>query len=249
MEKIKEAFLDLEKEDDATELQESLKGMEKAFEKTGDLSSWSPELMHDIDQAFVKSYMDENGEAAAHLFFPDSAKNINAFAAYCTNVDKALRKHAETAPPYAHEYFIYYSIWQMRGWRFPVPLGTASVVGVLNKMLKQVKNGFSEVSASVVGGPLMTGENPTCGRTRVLTTMIKVISWIATSVSWSSHINSKVFLIRDEFDAMVETAAADPLLARTRVVGLRRKVSSDIPRPIIAHRSGRVRCSKSFFLT
>ncbi|KAI0261575.1 hypothetical protein BGY98DRAFT_1104417, partial [Russula aff. rugulosa BPL654] len=195
VEKIKEAFLDLEKEDDATELQESLKGMEKAFEKTGDLSSWSPELMHDIDQAFVKSYMDENGEAAAHLFFPDSAKNINAFAAYCTNVDKALRKHAKTAPPYAHEYFIYYSIWQMRGWRFPVPLGTASVVGVLNKMLKQVKNGFSEV-----------------------------ISWIATSISWSSHINSKVFLIRDEFDAMVETAAADPLLARTRVVGLRRKM-------------------------
>jgi hypothetical protein len=85
-------------------------------------------------------------------------------------------------------------------------LGTISVVGVLNKMLKQVKNSFSKVSASVVGGLLIISENPMCGCTQVLTTTIKVILWIATFISWLSHINSKVFLIRNEFNAMVETA-------------------------------------------
>jgi hypothetical protein len=39
VEKIKEVFLNIEKENNAIELQKSLKGMEKAFKKTDDLSS------------------------------------------------------------------------------------------------------------------------------------------------------------------------------------------------------------------
>jgi hypothetical protein len=97
VEKIKKVFLNLKKENDATELQKSLKGMEKAFKKTDDLFLWSPELMHDIDQAFVKSYMDENGEAAAYLFFPDSTKHqcFRGLLHKCQqHAEKACQNHA-----------------------------------------------------------------------------------------------------------------------------------------------------------
>jgi hypothetical protein len=137
--------------DEAKNLRDSLQGMETAFKESGDLSSWSPELMHDIDEAFLKNYTTTTSkgvEAIACLFYPNSSDNMNIFVTYCADVDQVLRKHAETAPPYAREYFTYYCIWQMRGWRFPVPLGTASVVGVLHRKLKQVTHGFQEVSTT-----------------------------------------------------------------------------------------------------
>jgi|HubBroStandDraft_1064217.scaffolds.fasta_scaffold185537_2 hypothetical protein len=128
-------------------LRANLNGMEQAFQNPGELSSWSPDMLHKIDQVFVKNYLDEDGEPVASLFFPNSADNLNRFMTYCNEVDHELRMEPESAPRYAREYFLYFSIWQMRGWSFPVPLGTASVVGVLAKMAKRVKNGFSEVSA------------------------------------------------------------------------------------------------------
>lgn len=124
----------------------SLKEMEDAFRKPGDLSYWTAELLEEIDQAFVKNYVVDN-QPVPSLFFPDSTDNLKLFMKYCREVDNVLRKHSETAPPYAREYFLYYSIWQMRGFKFPMPLGTASVVEVLNKMLTKVKRGFAEVSA------------------------------------------------------------------------------------------------------
>jgi len=56
-----------------------------------------------------------------------------------------------------------------------------------------------------------------------LTSEIKVISWIATSVSWSARIGAKAFLARDQFDAMIDTVSEDPLINRA-YTGIRRKV-------------------------
>jgi hypothetical protein len=191
--------------------------MEDSFQKHGDsdLSLWTQDLLDDIDHCFVKNYM-ENGKPASCLFFPDSPDNINRFSTYCGEVDQALRRHSETAPRYAREYFLYYSIWQMRGWRFPMPLGTASVVGVLNSMVMKVEKGFMEV------GPAYYDFRPT--RTRINAhNLNEVISWIATSVSWSPRFNAKVFISRDQFDTMVDTLSEDPLLNKTHQ-GIRRKV-------------------------
>jgi hypothetical protein len=131
---------------DTDALRSSLKGMEDAFRTPGDLSLWTPELLDDIDDCFIKNYMDLDGEPVACLFFPDSAENLNIFMSYCSDVDVVLRRHSELVPRYAREYFAYYSIWEMRGWQFPVPLGTQSVIGLLNKMVRKMEKGFSEVS-------------------------------------------------------------------------------------------------------
>jgi hypothetical protein len=123
--------------------------MEDAFAKAGDLSSWTPNLLDEIDRCFEKNYLSQGGEPVPYLFFPRSADNLNKFMTYCSEVDEVLRKHSQESPPWAREYFAYYSIWQMRGWGFPVPLGTKSVVGVLDLMVSTVKKGFSEVSRTL----------------------------------------------------------------------------------------------------
>jgi len=102
----------------------SLKGMEVAFAAPGNLSSWTPELLDDIDTCFIRNYLGEEGEPVPSLFFPNCPDNLNRFMAYCSEVDQAIRTHYLTAPTYAREYFLYYSIWQMQDWPFPVPLGT-----------------------------------------------------------------------------------------------------------------------------
>lgn len=56
----------------------------------------------------------------------------------------------------------------------------------------------------------------------------KVISWIATAVSWSSRLNAKVFISRDQFDTMVETAMNDPIMLEDIHTGLRRKVGGQV---------------------
>jgi hypothetical protein len=58
-----------------------------------------------------------------------------------------------------------------------------------------------------------------------LTADLEVISWIATSVSWSSTLGSKGFLSWDEFDTMIKTAYEDPIVLRS-ASGVRRKVGS-----------------------
>lgn len=128
----------------------SLKAMEDAFCQPGDLSLWTQDLLDEIDQCFVKNYVGEDEQPVPSLFFPDSPDNMNRFIAYCSDVDVVFRRNSETAPRYAREYFMFYSIWQLRPWGFPMPLGTASVVGVLNAMTKTVEIGFSEVSPHTV---------------------------------------------------------------------------------------------------
>jgi hypothetical protein len=80
--------------------------------------------------------------------------------------------------------------------------------------------------------------------------LTKVVAWVATSVSSSQRLNAKVFLSRDQFDTMVDTAKNDPLVSST--VGLRREVSaSGMMRwwNRLLSVSGGVRCSQSYFVT
>ena|ERR1700761_889009 len=131
---------------DKTTLQNQLRGMERIFiEERGNLALWKPEVLSAIDECFVRHYMLE-GDPHASLFAPDNADNLNLFRLYVNDVDKVLRVHSSAAPRYARSYFAFYSIWQMQGFRFPMPLGTASVIEALNKILLKVKQGFSEVS-------------------------------------------------------------------------------------------------------
>ena len=111
-------------------LKVDLDGMEKAFEGRGELTDWNYELLGEIDKCFVKHYMDA-GEPVVSLFTPDCPDNFNRFAKYCADVDEVLAASADT-PKFSREYFTFYSIWQLRGYGFPVPLGTASVVDALN---------------------------------------------------------------------------------------------------------------------
>jgi hypothetical protein len=110
------------------------------------LAAWSPEVLDLIDKVFIRNYVQNDGEPVPSLFFPKNRDNLNRFMTYCNNVDNMLQTLEDKSPLYACEYFAYYSIWQMRGWSFPVPLGTTSVVDILYKMLKRLKVGFSEVS-------------------------------------------------------------------------------------------------------
>ena len=134
--------------DNLAPLKNGLDGMEKAFKGRGDLTDWSYELLGLIDDCFVKHYMDD-GEPVNSLFTPDCPDNFNRFAKYCCDVDEVLRTSAD-APTYCREYFTFYSIWQLRGYGFPVPLGTASVVDCLHKICSKLRNGFVEVSIHLI---------------------------------------------------------------------------------------------------
>jgi hypothetical protein len=124
---------------------DELDGMEKAFQGRGDLRTWSPEVLDEIDDCFLKAYMAKD-ELSPFLFFPDDTNNLNKFQEYFYEVDNVLRKRANEVPAHTRAYFAYYSTWQMRGYKFPVPLGTRSVVFSLHKVAELVETGFKEVS-------------------------------------------------------------------------------------------------------
>jgi hypothetical protein len=126
----------------------SLAGMEMAFQGRGDLQSWNPEVLNEIDGCFLDTYM-AGDEINTSLFFPESADNYSLFRKYCNMVDRVLCRRANEVPDHAREYFAFYSIWQMRGYTFPVPLGTKSVVYALHKTAEMVKPGFVEVSCEL----------------------------------------------------------------------------------------------------
>jgi hypothetical protein len=147
MVRIKHEFEE-DPDQDVEALRRELQPMEDGFSMLGNLSSWTPEILDKIDECFVRCYIDEDGEPLPYLFFPSSSHNLNRFTSYCNEVDIVLRKGSKLAPPFVREYFLYYSImWQTRGWPFPVPLGTKSVVGALHRIAKKYTRGFSEVSA------------------------------------------------------------------------------------------------------
>ena len=129
------------------DLRKDMKEMDKLFRQgRGDLREWSPEVLDMIDKMFLKNYAHKDYGFQMELFFPDSQDNYTRFRQYCDGVDQILRENASGAPPYAREYFAYYSIWEMRGYRFPVPLGTASVIAAVDAIAANVRKGLVEVS-------------------------------------------------------------------------------------------------------
>jgi hypothetical protein len=58
--------------------------------------------------------MGKDEKVVTPLFFLDSPDNINHFMTYCGKVNLALKMNSKTTPQYAQEYFLYYSIWQIR---------------------------------------------------------------------------------------------------------------------------------------
>ena len=123
-----------------------LKGMESAFRHRGDLHRWNPELLGKIDDIFVECFMKDQSPKD-FLFYVKNEDYANQFLEYCMAVDSLLMDHSAMAPEYAREYFAYYTIWQMRGYKFPMPLGTTSVISAPHTILKECKDGFGEVSS------------------------------------------------------------------------------------------------------
>ncbi|KAH9983733.1 hypothetical protein BJV77DRAFT_1072649 [Russula vinacea] len=138
-------------------------------------------LLGKIDECFVKHYMDA-GKLVDSLFTPDFPDNFNQFVKYCANVDEVLAASANTLR-FSREYFTFYSIWQLRGYSFPVLLRTALVVDALNKISMKLQNGF-----------------------------VECISWMATLVSWLSKFNAKKYIQRDQFQTMITQVDNDVLV-------------------------------------
>jgi hypothetical protein len=129
---------------DREALDQRLVPMESAFFGRGDPEIWPEDILAKIDKCFIENYCDASGEPCDCLFYPSHAENIDKFAAYCAGVDAILRDN-RTILPYAREYFTYATLWEKRGERFPVPLGTASVVEALHVLLKKYTRGLTEV--------------------------------------------------------------------------------------------------------
>ena len=128
------------------DLRNKLAEMEKVFHSgRGDLGQWDPSMLNEIDECFLKNYTKDN-KLDTCLFFPESKGNLAKFRSYCDGVDQILRTKEGGVPKYAREYFAYYTIWQMRGFKFPVPLGTATTIESLEMICTNVSLGLVEVS-------------------------------------------------------------------------------------------------------
>lgn len=127
-------------------LKAELKEMDDTYlSGRGDLDVWTPEIMAEIDEAFVNNFMDSL-EPLDFLFFPNSPEYLNTFGVYFQAVDDILVRHQDALLKYCREYLTYYTIWEMRCYKFPIPISTASVVECLHKIAMQRRKGFIEVS-------------------------------------------------------------------------------------------------------
>jgi hypothetical protein len=127
------------------EAKASLQDMEKQYVSgRGNLKLWTTEILAKIDAIFVASFMFD-GEPVDYLFMPDCVDYLNAYEGYRREVDEILADHREELPRYCREYFKYSTIWEMRGLKFPVPLGTQTVVDCLHKIASDRRKGFIEV--------------------------------------------------------------------------------------------------------
>ena len=130
-------------EHDREALDTQLAPMEKSFRGRGNPSAWSDELLTAVDQCFIKHFYVNNAPCDS-LFYPGHPDYLTRFMHYCSSVDQVLIED-KARPPYSREYFAYAMLWKKRGQRFPVPLGTASVVEALHLLTKRYKLGLAEV--------------------------------------------------------------------------------------------------------
>ncbi|KAH8986177.1 hypothetical protein EDB86DRAFT_3082994 [Lactarius hatsudake] len=174
-------------------IRDKLVKVRTAFEDMGDVSDWTHDLLGKIDQCFKDAYY-VNDEPCKSLFVPLSSDNDNRFEKYLMSVDKVLQNESQTAPPYAREYFAYAMMWKLHRYKFPMPLGTASVVEALYKIANKYALGINEV-----------------------------ISWLGTGLHWVPKMGSKVYIVYDSFDAALESASKD-ILIKQNAIGVRRKL-------------------------
>lgn len=141
----RDALEDLRNKARISELKTSLQEMDKEYLRgRGNLKLWSTEILAKIDMIFVKYFMD-NGEPLRYLFYPGNTDYLNTYAMYRADVDEVLDEHSDELPAHCRAYFQYSTLWQMRGYKFPVPLGTKTVVECLHKIADQRRKGFLEV--------------------------------------------------------------------------------------------------------
>lgn len=127
------------------EIKDSLSEMDKIYVSgQGDLQKWKYELLDAIDDLFVKHFM-SSGEPVEFLFSTNCFEYLNKYKKYRTEVGDLLVDPKYKAPKFAREYFLYSTIWEMRGFKFPVPLGTKSVFECLNKLASARRRGIEEV--------------------------------------------------------------------------------------------------------
>ena len=142
LEKIREA---LGKEGvDKTAVRERLGLMKEAFQKRGDVTRWSSAVLDKIDVCFEEQFT-LNGEVSGWVFYPDSAMNLNKADKYYSGVDRILATHADLVPRYARDWFAYFRMWDEQGYAFPMPLGTCSAVGIVEKLAVGNSVGIIEV--------------------------------------------------------------------------------------------------------
>lgn len=127
------------------EILKQLKVMEAPFRKRGNPKLWDSEVLDLIDGCFAEHFMFE-GNIAEWLFLPNSEENQAHFMHYCGGVDIILATYPDKVPPHSREWFAYYSLWQVHGYAFPMPLGTSQVIAALESILRGYKSGFVEVS-------------------------------------------------------------------------------------------------------
>jgi len=129
-------------------VEDKLSAMANAFEGRGKANSWTEVLLGKIDECFRKNYCLDSGVPCDLLFFPEEPDNFNRFTQYCSDVDKVLLEEADEVPRYAREYFTYSMIWKVHGHKFPIPLGTATVIEAVHHLAMKYQCGLSEVSTA-----------------------------------------------------------------------------------------------------
>ena len=130
---------------DKDELRGLLSGMKGAFQKRGDLSKWGAGVLDHIDECFREHFMIDR-EASDWVFYPKNGMNLGKAERYYAGVDRILSTYSEIVPRYARDWFAYFSIWEEQGYAFPMPVGTCSVVGVVEKYAREYSSGIVEVS-------------------------------------------------------------------------------------------------------
>ena len=132
----------------SADTQTKLAEMKRAFLGRGDLQQWTEDVLAKIDKCFQDHFF-TSGVVHDALFALDSPKAYIIFSQYQSAVDQILRENRATVPPYAREYFAYSMFWKERGYRFPIPLGTASVIEFIHSLTQKHASGLNEVRATL----------------------------------------------------------------------------------------------------
>ena len=136
---------------DKKELLKQLGVMKGPFRKRGDVKLWHGNLLEAIDTAFEEIFLPDGEEKIPEWFLhPHSNKYLDESSNYFVAVDRLLAKYSDLAPRYARDWFVYYSIWEVHGYKFPMPLVTSKVAAAVERLAQEFRSGMIEVSLGLV---------------------------------------------------------------------------------------------------